>query len=235
MSILAKADGKNARVVDIAALVERAKDTDKMHIKYKKDSIAAVRQFVARLAKSEPREFQGSTQHSLEKLLALQKDRNFRAYEGDCGSFFVREKLFKKEAPDPADSKKKVQEVVVNADECVAIWNERCKQIVESALRNSDSQKDNEEWKREFINRIELWMRDWEPRFEEYAEKERGYSQMINEEVTITVKSITTKAYAKDGEEYTVILSSAAAQGRHESSGPMPPTSSSSRPPVFID
>jgi hypothetical protein len=110
-----------------------------------------------------------------------------------------------------------VPEVVTNPDECCRLWHETCKQIA-SGDPNPDPKKDIAEWNREFVDVIKRWASDWEPRFEEYADTLRRYAKPLNDEVTITVTRITSTAYAADGTEYIVVLSTPNGQGRQDDS-----------------
>jgi hypothetical protein len=46
----------------------------------------------------------------------------------------------------------------------------------------------------------------------------RRYAKPLNDEVTITVTRITSTAYAADGTEYIVVLSTPNGQGRQDDS-----------------
>jgi hypothetical protein len=219
MSIRTKADGPGASAVDFKRLVEAAEHTDKSYEKSKNNIIHAVKQFVAQLTKSTPVDYENKSQAALTKLSTLGKAQHFAEFEGTFGSFFVREKLFTKQVPDPKQpgTGKTVPEVVTNPDECCRLWHETCKQIA-SGDPNPDPKKDIAEWNREFVDVIKRWASDWEPRFEEYADTLRRYAKPLNDEVTITVTRITSTAYAADGTEYIVVLSTPNGQGRQDDS-----------------
>jgi hypothetical protein len=223
LSLRTKTDGPGASAVDFERLIEVAKRSDKSHKTFKNNIISAVKQFVAQLTKSTPVDYENKSQATLKKLSTLGTAQHFGEFEGDFGSFFAREKLFTKQVPDPKQpgTDKTVPEVVTNPDECCAIWNTRCQQIVADASRdpNPDPKKDIAEWNREFVDVIKRWATDWELRFEEYADTLRRCSQPLLAEATITVTRITSKAYAADGTEYIVVLSTPNGQGRQDDRG----------------
>jgi hypothetical protein len=212
--VLPKAIGPGAAFIDPDKVAKEAKKLADGGDKLVKDLETSVTNLVNALKRSTPADFPKAGQDNFEKLLRMQEKNpvaKFTDYGGDFGSFLVREKAFEKLGPDPNDKNKTVPVPVTDPGECFKIWNERCRDIVE--LPQKDTKSDDVLWKKEFTERLEDWLADWKPRLEDHVKKLQRFLRPCISPVRISIKRITTKAFAEDDTEYTVVLSEPQAPG----------------------